>query len=170
MAKRILLLTMLIAIGYGASAHTTEAARRAFQKMQTLAGDWEGTDERGRPVKSNFALAAASTALLETLRMPDGDEMLTIYSVDRNSIVLLHYCPTNNQPQMRATPPDGEVRELVFEFQRAGNLPSLETGHEHKLVILFQDRDHLTERWTWRQNGGDRDAIYRLTRKARMVE
>ena len=167
MTKTISIVILLLAVSYASTARADEAAQRAFQQLQTLAGDWDGQDDAGHAVKTTFALAVSNTALLETLKMPDGYEMLTVYSVDQNTIALLHYCPTNNQPQMRAIPPDGAVRNLTFEFQRAGNLANLDIGHERKLVIQFQDRDHITERWTWHQNGRDQDSVYRFARKAR---
>lgn len=55
----------------------------------------------------------------------------------------------------------GDPRSLVG----AGNLPTPSTGHEHKLVIRFEDEDHITEEWTWRQNGKDSLMIYHFTRK-----
>jgi hypothetical protein len=140
-------------------------ATAAFQKMQSLAGDWEGRAEEGNSVKSSFKVVASNTALLETLSVSGMEEMVTLYSVDKDSIALVHYCPTNNQPRMRATPESGDVKELVFTFQGAGNLPSLAVGHEHNLVIEFLDKDHITERWTWKKDGKDTVMVYHFSRK-----
>ena len=96
--------------------------------------------------------------------MPEMDEMVTLYSKDRDSIVLMHYCPTNNQPRMRAVPSAEPITELVFSFQGAGNLPDPAVGHEHKLVIRFNDPDHITERWTWQSKEKDTEMIFHLTR------
>ena len=136
-----------------------------LQKLQSLAGDWTGKDERGNPVRTSFKSIAGETAVMETLAMSGMEEMVTIYSQDGDGIVLLHYCPTNNQPRMRATSPAGDVRELVFAFEGAGNLADLAEGHEHKLAIQFQDKDHITEHWTWRQSGKDREMVYHFARK-----
>ena len=166
--KRILfLLIVTLAIGTGISgAPTASRATAAFQKLQSLVGDWEGKDEHhGDAVKTNFKLLASKTAVMETLTASGMDEMVTLYSIDGDSIALLHYCPTNNQPRMRATPAPGDVTKLVFSFQGAGNLPNLETGHEHKLVIEFQDKDHIVEHWTWRQKGKDMEMVYHFARK-----
>ena len=149
-------------------AQALTAANRAtpgLLKLQSLAGEWVGKDEHERAVRTSFKLIAGETAVLETLAMPGMEEMVTIYSQDGDGIALLHYCPTNNQPRMRAVPPSGEVRELVFEFQGAGNLANPDEGHEHKLVMQFQDKDHITERWTWRSNGKDTEMVYRFARK-----
>src|ERR1041385_947643 len=69
-----------------------------------------------------------------------------------------------NQPRMRAMPSGTPIKELVFSFQGAGNLPDSTVGHENKLVIRFDDSDHITERWTWRKQGKDTDIIYHLVR------
>jgi hypothetical protein len=166
--KRILwMLIAACAISAGAAAlRAASSATAAFQQLQGLAGDWEGKDAGGDVVKTNFKVVASNTAVLETLLMSGMDEMITVYSVDGDSIALAHFCPTGNQPRMRATPAAGAVKELAFGFEGAGNLPTPETGHQHKLVIQFQDQDHMTEHWTWRKNGKDTEMIFHFTRKS----
>ena len=88
----------------------TDHATEAFQKLLSLAGDWKGKDEQGNEVKSNFKLMISNTVVMETLDASGMEEMLTLYSVDGNGISLLHYCPTNNQPHMRAIPSSRNVK------------------------------------------------------------
>ncbi len=161
--KRVLFV-LAVAMAVGACFSAGSGAVAGFQKLQTLVGDWEGKDNEGNPVKTSFKLIASHTALMETLSMPGMDEMVTLYSIDGDAIALAHYCPTNNQPRMRAVPAPGDVKQLVFSFVGAGNLPSLATGHEHKLVIQFQDKNHIIENWTWRKNGKDTEMIFHFTR------
>jgi len=156
---------VLVFCAHATGSPTTNDATVAFQKLQALVGDWEGKDDHGMPVKTHFVLIASETAVMETLSMAGTEEMVTLYSVDKNSISLTHYCPTNNQPRMRAVPTPGKVKELVFSFQGAGNLPDPGVGHEHKLVIEFSDKDHIVERWTWRSHGKDNETVYHLSRK-----
>jgi hypothetical protein len=159
-------LSMVAALAISLSAQQqANHAKDAFQKLQSFAGDWQGKDEQGHEVKSNFKLMISNTVVMETLDASGMDEMLTLYSVDGNGISLLHYCPTNNQPHMRAVPRSSNVKELVFSFLNAGNLSSIAVGHEHKMVMEFDDKDHITERWTWQRNGKDTEMIYRLVRK-----
>lgn len=148
----------------------TSRASIAFLKLQSLVGEWEGKDDHGMPVKTHFVLIASKTAVMETLSMSGTGEMVTLYSVDGDTISLLHYCPTNNQPHMRATPPSGDISGLVFSFQDAGNLQNLATGHEQKLVIQFEGKDHFSERWTWRENGEDTVIIYHFERQRREID
>jgi hypothetical protein len=102
--------------------------------------------------------------MMETLAMSEMEEMVTLYSLDIDSILLIHYCPTNNQPRMRAVPTGNAILELEFVFTGAGNLPDSSIGHEQKLILQFTDDDHITERWTWRRNGKDTEMVFRLVR------
>lgn len=137
----------------------------AFKKLLSLAGEWEGKDEHSMVAKTTFKALVSNTAVMETLAASGMDEMVSLYSVDQDSIALVHYCPTNNQPRMRATPGSDDVKELTFEFQGAGNLKSPSAGHQHRLVIRFDDANHITETWTWRQNDKDTPMVFHLTRK-----
>jgi hypothetical protein len=80
----------------------------AFKKLQALAGEWVGTDDKHQPVKTNFNSIVSNTAVMETL-----------------------------------------------------------SGHQHHLVIRFEDEDHITEIWTWRHDGMDMPMVFHLTRKAK---
>jgi hypothetical protein len=136
----------------------------AFKKLQALAGDWEGKDDGGMAAKTSFKLVVADTTVMETLAAHGMEEMLTLYAVDRDGIALVHYCPTNNQPRMRAVPKSENANELDFQFTGAGNLPELSRGHEQRLVMRFEDADHITEEWTWRRNGKDAVTVYHFAR------
>jgi len=140
-------------------------AESAFKKLQSLAGQWEGKDAHGMAAKTSFEVLASGTAVLEKLEASGMEEMITLYSMDRDGIALVHYCPTNNQPRMRVVPSSGDVKELSFDYQGAGNLKSPETGHQHHLVLQFEDDNHLTETWTWRADGKDTPMLFHFTRK-----
>jgi len=61
-------------------------------------------------------------------------------------------------------PQSDDVKELSFDFQGAGNLKSPSTGHQHHLVLRFDDEAHITETWTWRQDGKDLPMVFHLSR------
>jgi hypothetical protein len=148
-----------------AVAFATTKSEAAFKKMQSLAGGWTGTDDHGMQVRSTFKLIVSGTTIMETLAMSGMEEMVTFYHIDGNAITLVHYCPTNNQPRMRAIPAAADPNELVFEFEGAANLPSLATGHQHKLTLHFDDANHITETWVWRKEGKDTPTVVHLTRQ-----
>lgn len=157
------LLLVIVAVAVPLFAGTHSAA--TFKKLQSLTGDWEGKDDKGKPVKTNFKPIVSNTALLETLSPSGMEDMVTVYSLDGDGIALVHFCPTNNQPRMRVVPVSDDPKELAFDFQGAGNLASPTTGHQHHLLIRFEDDNHITETWTWRQDSMDMPMVFHLTRK-----
>jgi hypothetical protein len=159
------LVLLAASLAVGTTGKAPSPAASSFDQLKALAGEWEGKDGAGNAVRTKFEPVAGGTAMLETLKMPSMEEMVTLYSVDGDGIALVHYCPTNNQPHMRSVPSAGEPGELVFLFQGATNLPDLATGHEQKLVMEFRGKNHIIERWTWRQNGKDTEMVYDFTRK-----
>lgn len=160
-----ILALILTAVPSRAKSNGTPA-HGAFARLRSLVGQWVGTDDQGQRVKTQFTPIAASTAIMETLSEPGMDEMATIYSLDVDGIALTHYCPTNNQPRMRAVPASGDVKMLVFSFTGAGNLPNPSIGHEWRLVLTFDDRNHITEAWTWRSGGKDTVHVFHFRRIA----
>jgi hypothetical protein len=161
MAAATVIIGTLLARPILAATH----ADAAFKKLQALDGEWEGKDEKGKPAKTSFKVIVSKTGVLETLYPGDMEQMVTVYSRDGDGIALIHFCPTNNQPRMRAVPTSDDVKELAFDFQGAGNLPSPNAGHQHHLVIRFEDADHITETWTWRENGMDMPMVFHFSRK-----
>jgi hypothetical protein len=155
----LLLSTVLLA----QSAPST--AQSAFKKMSLLQGEWEGKDADGKPVRTSFQPMISGTALMETLSPSGMEEMLSLYSVDGDGIQLAHYCPTNNQPRMRAVPSGADPKELDFQFTGAANLPDISVGHQHRMVLQFEDADHITETWTWRHGNHDMPMVFHLARE-----
>ena len=166
MRKRLSIAAML-AITATSSVLGTSYSTSAFKKLQALAGEWEGTDGKHQPVKTTFKSIVSNTAVMETLSPTGMEDMVTVYSLDGDGIALVHFCPTNNQPRMRATPSTDTAKELAFDFQGASNLPSPSTGHQHHLLIKFEDENHITETWTWWQDGMDMPMVFHLTRKGK---
>ena len=145
--------------------HAGTHSEAVFKKLQSLAGVWEGKDNHGMAAKTTFEVLASGTAVMEKLAPSGMEEMVTLYSMDQDGIALVHYCPTNNQPRMRVVPSSDDVKELSFDYQGAGNLKSPSTGHQHHLVIHFDDDDHITETWTWREGDKDTPMVFHFTRK-----
>jgi len=156
---------LLFAIFINRSLLAGTHAEPAFKKLQSLAGRWEGKDSHGMAAKTSFEVVASGTAVIERLDVSGMEEMVTLYSLDRDGIALVHYCPTNNQPRMRVVPSSDDAKELSFDYQGAGNLASPSTGHQHHLVLHFDDADHITETWTWRENDKDTPMVFHFSRK-----
>ena len=153
-------------LGLYPSTFPAQAAGNAgFDNLKTLVGEWETTEPNGKPATFTYRLVSDSSALLETIHPPDGTEMITVYHPDGNRVAMTHYCDSGNQPRMETGAITGDPKELNFAFSGVSNLPSPNAGHMHHLVITFQDNDHATAAWTWRENGKNQDHVFQLTRK-----
>ncbi len=130
----------------------------AFQKLQTLVGEWEGASADGRKAETTFRLVANGSVLMEQFRFigEEGDhasEMITMYHVDGDRLVLTHYCVAKNQPRMVATWNGEESSRFVFSFLDATNLESPNEGHMHRAELELVDRDRFRTQWTFMKDG-----------------
>lgn len=131
-------------------------AKAAFAQLKQLEGIWESRGAEGRVSRSEFELTASGTVLLERYSnsaMPGNGRMATAYHLDGGELVLTHYCIANNQPVLRAERFDAAAREIQFEFVRAGNLPSPNTGHMRRAKYKLVDGDHFVTEWEFFENG-----------------
>ncbi len=140
------------------------SAGAAFDKLKSLAGQWQGKNQDGQSVRVSYQIISGGTALIETLDSPDGGSMISIYHRDRDDLMMTHYCDAGNQPRMRSRLPAGEINSLTFNFVDVSNLARPSAGHMRKLLFTFQDLDHMTQIWTWRENGKNVLTTFRLER------
>lgn len=134
-----------------------------LDKLKSLAGTWHGSGPDGATLRVSYEIASGGTALMET-RVPSNEpEMITLFHLDGDALALTHYCSAGNQPRMRAEP-TRSVDEMNFTFVDVSNLATLAEGHMRALRMVFQDDDHLTQVWTWREGGQDVQATFHLER------
>jgi len=140
--------------GTAASAATKPETNAdvAFAKLKGLAGSWEADSQRGK-VSSSYELISNGTALVEHIKVPGEEEMLTVYHLDGNRLVLTHYCTAGNQPHMQAEAYDPSTNRLVFNFVSGGNLSDPSKGHMHNVVLEFLSADAFSSKWMFQENG-----------------
>jgi hypothetical protein len=164
--KRLgMLLFVFAALHLCAPRSTAETATSGFERLKMLVGEWDGKTTSGKLARVSYQLTSGGSAVLETLKPADEPEMVTVYHRDGESLMLTHYCMVNNQPRMRAESDGVGEKELTFNFVDATNLASPSAGHMHRLVMVFEDADHLTANWTWRENDEEHTEGFHLTRK-----
>src|SRR5262245_55944855 len=142
------------AIGTAMAADASKAgnAGPAFDKLKGLVGEWEATSEKGK-VTSSYELVANGSALLERVKIPNHGEMVTVYHLDGNRLVLTHYCTAGNQPNLQAESFDPASQEIRFDFASATNLANINDGHIHSAVIKFLGPDAFNSDWTFQKDG-----------------
>lgn len=115
----------------------------AWEKLKTLAGDWKAKDG----TKISFKLVSGGTALMESMAMGEGADMITVYHPNGGKVLATHYCALGNQPRLR-TAGFGKEGTLEFDFVDATNLSSPKAERMSRLVMAFPDENRLIENWT----------------------
>jgi hypothetical protein len=133
------------------AASAQSDAQRALEKFKSLVGTWNGKTVKGDPVEDTYRLTAGGTAVMGEDKM-GSEEMLSLFYVDGDRLLMTHFCPSGNQPRMQATvSPD--LKTISFDFLDATNLPNPQAGHMHHAIYIFADADHYSQEWTWLQDG-----------------
>jgi hypothetical protein len=140
-------------------------ASPGFEALKALVGDWDGKTDSGAVAHVSYKLASAGSALIETLQSGEEPEMLTVYNADGARLAMTHYCSANNQPQMRTASITEPTSDFAFRMVLITNLATPTTGHMQALAIHIEDKDHFTQKWTWRENTKDKVETFRFTRK-----
>ncbi|HXB54127.1 MAG TPA: hypothetical protein VN461_05045 [Vicinamibacteria bacterium] len=143
----------LLVAGEKSTAGKGGAGPAAFEKLKALNGEWRGTvqSKDGPPATVTYRTTSNGSAVLEDLFPGTSHEMITIYHLDGDALVLTHYCAMGNQPRMSLTTSD--AGELVFDFAGGANLkPDVDT-HMHSARINLRDADHLESEWVVYQSG-----------------
>jgi phage tail protein X len=141
-------------------------SQKAFDKLKTLAGLWEGrvTTAPPQPGMGDGALTQISlrvtsrgNALVHEMKEAGTaddptryDHPVTMFYMDSDRLLLTHYCDAGNRPRMAArTSADGKTVEFDF-LDVAG---STQYGHMHHAVFTVIDANHHIEDWTYMMPG-----------------
>ena len=92
------------------------------------------------------------------------EDMVSMFNMGGNRLLLTHYCSIGNQPRMEASAsPDGKT--ITFNYVDATNLAAPDAGHMEKMVLTLLDENHHTEEWTFVDHGKEHRAVFDLHRK-----
>jgi hypothetical protein len=141
-------------------------SEKAFDKIKSLAGSWQGPVTTNPPQPDMGDMTATAVTLRVTSRgnalvhemkaagQPDDpakyDHPVTMFYLDSDRLLLTHYCDAGNRPRMVAKmSPDGKTIEFDFIDVAGGT----EYGHMHHAVFTVVDANHHTEDWTYMMPG-----------------
>ena len=133
--------------------HSPAHSTPAFDQLKSLAGNWEGKNSSGTPVKVTYKIISNGSVVMEYLQPSNEPEMVTMYSLDAGRIVATHYCSAGNQPTMQTAPSPAPNGKFDFSFVRASGMNSSDDGHMIALSVSIPDNNHLTQIWTFQDHG-----------------
>lgn len=159
--RRLLPLLFLAALSYGQTD-----AQRAFATIKSMPGTWEGKAVEGHsmdgPLQVTFKVVSRGSAVMSEIL--GHDDMVSMFNMDGNRLLLTHYCSIGNQPRMEASAsPDGKI--ITFNYVDATNLATPDAGHMEKMVLTLLDENHHTEEWIFIDHGKEHRAVFDLHRK-----
>lgn len=137
-----------------AAAKKLTPARAAFEKIKSLAGEWNSKSTKGWTEKESYQVIAGGSVVMHlSYGAHPGEWMATMFHMDGEQLMLTHYCVAKNQPRLRATEFADDGNKVTFTFHDATNLPSRDKGHMDKHVMIFEGPERMKTRWTWYQDG-----------------
>ncbi|HEY6970167.1 MAG TPA: hypothetical protein VJA94_13250 [Candidatus Angelobacter sp.] len=146
------LLLLSVTLAAAPAANSGNDAAAAFARLKTLAGEWEATTNMGKAHLS-YQIISGGNAVVERESNEKTPEMLTVYYLDGDRLLLTHYCMAGNQPRMEAKAFDPQTGELRFQFLDATNLTNSKAGHMHNMTFHFVDNNHVSAEWQFFENG-----------------
>lgn len=135
-----LVVVLMAGLTLGTQVHADESsavtAKSALERLKTMAGTWEGQTggEAGTVV---FRVTGGGTAVSETMFPGSPHEMMSVYFVEGDDLVLTHYCAMGNQPKMKLDLSASKPEELRFVFAGGTNVHAGKP-HVHEGRIVFK--------------------------------
>jgi len=122
-------------------------AQPALDKLKKLAGEWvyAGGEHKG-DLAARYTVSSGGSVVIENLFPGTNHEMVTVYHLDGDKLMMTHYCAVGNQPQMHAEP---ATDKLVFTCTGGSNMTESD-NHMHAMTLTFIDDDHFREEWTFK--------------------
>ena len=114
-----------------------------FLKTLTgLTGEWDRSgdahDHGGDAHSVAFRPTAAGSAVMETMFEGEPMEMISVYHMDGDNLLLTHYCALQNAPIMKFVKSD-KPGEIKFAFHGGTNFDPASDAHVHEGVMQIKD-------------------------------
>ena len=135
--------------------HPTQPTNRsnpALEQFKSLAGEWEGKDSRGNVLHVTYEVLATGV-VMERIQPEGQPAMVTMYSLDADHIVAIHFCSAGNQPILKTGPLSSVTGTYDFVLERTYGMNSPDELHMVELLFTVADNDHLSQAWTSLDHG-----------------
>lgn len=135
-----------------------------FKQLVSLVGEWQAIQD-GVLVTESYTLTANGSTLMAETKPGNDPAMITMFTADGNHLIATHYCAARNQPQMETGVPDDLQKGVTFSLLRVTGMKTPDDWHNTGLTITLDDKDHMTQRWTYLYKRKPGTTIFHYTRK-----
>jgi hypothetical protein len=146
--------------------HPPARTTPAFDQIKSLVGHWEGSTPQGKKAQASYEIISSGSVVMERLSSPNEPEMITMYSLEGDRILVAHYCSAGNQPVMQTAPSPAVNGKLDFTFLRLAGAKSPDEGHMVSLSVSIPDKNHLVQVWSFADHGKSVTENITFTRKS----
>jgi hypothetical protein len=136
-------------------------AHKSFDLLKGMEGNWAGKNNQGQPVQVTFRMTAGGSALMSEILGHGPENMITMFHMDGDRLLMTHYCGAGNQPRMKVSSSD--AKSVSFEFFDGTNIGPGD-GHMQHVTFTRADADHHVEEWVFLDHGKEMKEVISLER------
>jgi len=136
-------------------------AHKSFDLLKGMEGNWAGKNNQGQPVQVTFRMTAGGSAVMSEILGRGPENMITMFHMDSDRLLMTHYCGAGNQPRMKVISSD--AKSVSFEFFDGTNIGP-DDGHMQHVTFTRPDADHHLEEWVFLDHGKEMKEVFTLAR------
>jgi hypothetical protein len=106
-------------------------------------------------------MTAGGSALMSEIHGHGPENMVTMFHMDGDRLLMTHYCGAGNQPRMKVISAD--AKSVSFEFFDGTNIGPGD-GHMQHVTFTEPDPDHHVEEWVFLDHGKEMKEVFTLAR------
>ncbi len=165
--RKIAAIAVSMMIVFSASVVMAESdAHKSFDLLKGMEGNWAGKNSQGQEIHVTFRLTAGGSALMSEIHTNDmhghgPENMITMFHMDGDRLLMTHYCGAGNQPRMKVISAD--AKSVSFEFFDGTNIGPGD-GHMQHATFTQPDTDHHVEEWVFLDHGKEMKEVFTLAR------
>jgi hypothetical protein len=154
--------TVAVLVVFATSSVVAQAdAHKSFDLLKGLEGNWAGTNQQGQPIQVTFRMTAGGSAIMSEILGRGPENMITMFHMDGDRLLMTHYCGAGNQPRMKVISSD--AKSVSFEFTDGTNIGPGD-GHMQHVTFTEPDADHHVEEWAFVDHGKETKELFTLAR------
>jgi hypothetical protein len=136
-------------------------AQKQFDLLKGMEGKWTGQNSKGEPLEVTFRMTAGGSALMSEIHGHGFENMITMFHLDGDRLLMTHYCGAGNQPRMKVIASD--AKSVSFEFVDGTNIGPGD-GHMQHVTFTEPDANHHVEEWVFLDHGKEMKELFTLER------
>jgi hypothetical protein len=156
----VVVIVVVIVLG-SRSVMGQSGAHKSFDLLKGMEGNWAGKNQQGQPIQVTFRMTAGGSALMSEILGRGPENMITMFHMDGDRLLMTHYCGAGNQPRMKVISSD--AKSVSFEFVDGTNIGPGD-GHMQQVTFTEADADHQVEEWVFLDHGKEIKEVFTLAR------